>query len=955
MLLSDLVAYKNDQLTINATLSDAIERMEHEEESHVLFLDGFIAKGVLTLKNIIELYASGIQRESPAIEFATYPIISIHNNRPIDMAVEMMIDYEIRRIVLIDEDEHYVGTLTQGDVLRYYESYIHTSNGIFQCLHRGNRAITVEYTATVEEAIRLMQYEHRDVLMVMRDNKAVGIVTEKDILELVYQNIPSSELISTCIQDSIVSIGMDEKIHDAVELMREKNIHHLLVRREDDLYLLNEKELVLSYNTALEVKLEAKLRDARATYNLLGLAFCEIVDLGETQIIKWLNAEAMLTFQVKIDDPVSRMLGVDNWDRIMETFMVHRGVEHEHIEVNGRIYELTLMEAEVNKQYVLKLFLNDISDLVRLSEELSLSLNHTIALEKEISSLYLEVASVMCLALDREGKVVLLNPKGCEILGVSNEEAIGKDWFNTFVVKEQASRSKEFFTAIIEGQQEMVEYYENTVRTKSGEERIIAWHNALLRDPNGVIMGTFSSGDDITKIQESEKKLEHMAHYDPLTNLPNRLLLSARLEHSLQRAQREKMKLVVLYVDIDNFKDINESYGYGIGDIIITQVASKMGALIRHEDTISRIGGDEFVILLEEIQAVSECERTLQKIMELFNEPIETPAGALKLSVSIGISLYPDDGENGETLLKHADIALRRAKEVGESNYCFFTQEMSVRLLERVLMERELRRAIEEKEFVVYYQPQIDLLTGAVIGAEALVRWQHSTLGIVRPDVFIPLAESNNLIIPIGEEVLAQSCQTVKRWKESGLFPGRISVNVSGKQFERPDVVETICRIINESTLGHEYVELEITESVLMSNPSALGEKLIALKALGIEVAIDDFGTGYSSLSYLKAFPIDKLKIDQSFVRELPYSDRDSAIVRAIIAMADALGFKTIAEGIEQEAQAKFFKEAGCLQGQGYMYARPLDEKAFEAFLMMEHQRSNVPLGYASLYEGRNL
>ena len=934
MLLSDLVVYCNDQLNIEATLSDVIERMEQEKESHVLLLDGFIAKGILTLKNIIELYASGIQGERKAIDFATYPIISIHNDRPVDMAVEMMIDYEIRRIVLMDKNDHYVGTLTQNDVLRYYEHYAHTGTDIFQCLHRHNRAILVEYNVTVAEAIRLMQNEHRDVLLVMRDNTAIGVVSEKEIMELVYRKISSSELISTCIHVPIVSIGMSEKVDDAIALMREKNIHHLLVHGEDDLYLLNEKDLLLSYNTALEVTLEAKLRDARATYNLLGLAFCEIVELGDTQIIKWLNAEAMLTFQVKIDDPVSRMLGSENWDRIMEAFRVHQGVEHERIEVEGRIYELTLMEAEVNNQYILKLFLNDVSDLVRLSEELSLSLNHTIELEKEKSKLYLDVASVMFLALDGEGTILLLNPRGCEILGVIKEEAIGKNWFDTFVAKEQAARSKELFMDIVAGQQEMVEYYENKVQTKGGEERIIAWHNALLKDSNGRITGTFSSGDDITRIHESEKELERMAHYDTLTELPNRLLLSARLEHSLQRAQREKTKLVVLYVDIDNFKDINESYGYGIGDLIIIQVASKMGKLIRHEDTISRIGGDEFVILLEEVQEVSECERTLQQIMELFNTPIETPAGALKLSVSIGIALYPDDGENGETLLKHADIALRRAKEVGESNYCFFTQEMSVQLLERVLMERELRRAIKEKEFIVYYQPQVDLLTGAVIGAEALVRWQHPTLGIVRPDIFIPLAESNNLIIPIGEEVLSESCRTIKRWKDLGLFPGRISVNVSGKQFERSDVVETIHRIIIESSLEPEFVELEITESVLMSSPKVLGEKLIALKGLGIEVAIDDFGTGYSSLSYLKTFPIDKLKIDQSFVRGLPENEQDRAIVKAIIAMADALGFKTIAEGIEEEAQAEFLKEAGCMQGQGYMYARPLDEKAFELFLM---------------------
>jgi diguanylate cyclase (GGDEF)-like protein/PAS domain S-box-containing protein len=851
----------------------------------------------------------------------------------------MMIDYEMRRIVLIDENEKYVGTLTQSDVLRYYEDYIHTSNEVFQCLHRRNRAIAIAPTASIAEAIHLMQIEHRDVLIVMDEMEAIGIVTEKDILDLVYQNIDSSEPISHCTHSPIISVAMDEKIHNAIEMMKDKSIHHLMVRGDEELYLLNEKDLVLSYNTALEVKLEAKLRDAKATYNLLGIAFCEIVDLGDTQIIKWLNAEAMLTFQVKIDDPVSKMLGIENWDRLMDAFRIHRGVEHEQIEINGKIYEVTLMEAEVNNQSILKLFLNDVTDLVRLSEELTLSLNHAIVLEKEKSRLYLDVASVMCLALDREGAIVLLNPKGCKILGITKEEAIGMNWFDTFVVKEQAIRSKELFTSIMNGEQEIIEYYENNVRTKSGAERIVAWHNALLKDPNGMVTGTFSSGEDITKIQESEKELERIAHYDSLTNLPNRLLLRARLEHSLPRAQRERTKLLLLYVDIDNFKDINEMYGYGVGDFIITQVASKMRQVIRDEDTISRIGGDEFVILLEDIHEISECERTLQQIIELFNESIETSAGEMKISVSIGITLYPDDGEDGETLLKHADIALRRAKEVGESNYCFFTQEMSVRLLERVLMERELRRAVDEKEFVVYYQPQVDLLTGALIGAEALVRWQHPVLGIVRPDTFIPLAESNNLIIPIGEEVLAQSCRAVKKWKDLGLFPGRISVNVSGKQFERPNVVETIFRIITQSTLEPQYVELEITESVLMSDPAILGEKLIELKALGIEVAIDDFGTGYSSLSYLKAFPIDKLKIDQSFVCELPNSDRDGAIVKAIIAMADVFGFTTIAEGIEQEVQASFLKEFGCMQGQGYLYSRPLDEKSFEAFLLREHHQ----------------
>lgn len=569
------------------------------------------------------------------------------------------------------------------------------------------------------------------------------------------------------------------------------------------------------------------------------------------------------------------------------------------------------------------------SDLVALNLQLTQELEQIKAHE----NLYLDVASVLCLALDTQGNIVLLNPKGCEVLETTKEEVTGKNWFELFVSKEQSARAKELFYSIITGKQEMVEYYENNVHTNNGNKRIIAWHNALLRDANGNIIGTFSSGEDITKIQESQEEIERMTHYDSLTNLPNRLLLGAILEHSLSRAMRDQTKLVLLYVDINKFKDINEIHGYDMGDMVIAQVASMLCATIRHEDTVSRIGGDEFVIVLEEVQEAIECERTLQQILQLFEQPIQTHTGTLKLSVSVGIAIYPDDGQSSDILLKNADIALRRAKEEEKNNYCFFAHEMSVQLLERVLMEQELRRAIDDQEFVVYYQPQIDLSTGEVLGAEALVRWKHPTLGIIRPDTFIPLAESNRLIIPIGEAVLAMSCKTIKKLKDAGLFTGRISVNVSGKQFQRPDVVETLTRIITQNSLGFHDVELEITESILMEDPHILNQKLSQFKALGIEIAIDDFGTGYSSLSYLKTFPIDKLKIDQSFVRELPNNDSDGAIVKAIIAMADALGFKTIAEGIEDEQQKGFLKELGCMQAQGYLYARPLDEEAFEVFL----------------------
>jgi diguanylate cyclase (GGDEF)-like protein len=617
-----------------------------------------------------------------------------------------------------------------------------------------------------------------------------------------------------------ISIHNNRPLEMAIEIINDHKADRILLLDKDDKCVgvltkedigrycstLNEQEKLETFcgDSHLCRAIEAKFRDAKATYNMLGIAFCEIITIDNEQIIRWLNAEAMFTFGVKIDDPISKMLTQERWEHLMHIFNIHGGVEHERIEVSGRIYEVTLLEVELLGKQILKLFLHDVSELVRLGDELRQSLERTI---------------------------------------------------------------------------------------------------------------------------------EHIAHYDVLTDLPNRLLLVAKLDHAISHPKRHNDKVAIIDLNIDHFKDINESYGYAVGDSVVAQVAHKLSELLGREDTLARVGGDEFIIVLEGLDDALKSEEVVKKIQALFYEVLIADGIEFKLSASIGIALYPDDGEKSEVLLKNADIALRRAKEEGRNNYCFFSSEMSIQLFERVLLERELRRAVEESEFLVYYQPQMELTTGKIVGAEALVRWNHPVMGIVSPDVFVHLCETNCLIIPIGESVLKSACIQVKRWKEKGLFEGRISVNVSGKQFERPDIVTIIKDIVDETQLELCYLELEITESVLMGNPTEFGKKLIELKSMGIEVAIDDFGTGYSSLSYLKQFPIDKLKIDQSFVAGIPHNEQDMAIVKAVIAMSQALGFRTIAEGIEKEEQALFLKNLGCEQGQGYFYSRPLSAEKFEEFL----------------------
>jgi len=625
--------------------------------------------------------------------------------------------------------------------------------------------------------------------------------------------------LETIAQD-FICIHNNRPLEMAIEMMNDHKVDRILLLDHNDKRIgVLTKAAISQYCTTLDEKenlqlfcgespscraIEAKFRDAKATYNMLGIAFCEIITIGNEQIIRWLNAEAMFTFGVNIDDPIEKMLTQERWEHLMNIFNLHGGVEHERIEVNGRIYEVTLMDVELLGQRVLKLFLHDVSELVRLGDELRKSLERTI---------------------------------------------------------------------------------------------------------------------------------EHIGHYDALTDLPNRLWLLAKLDHAIAHPKGQNEKIAILDLNIDHFKDVNESYGHTAGDSIIIQISQKLSSVLGREDTLARVGGDEFIIVLEGLADALKCEDVVKKVQLLFDDIFTVEGVDFKLSSSIGIAVYPDDGEEGELLLKNADIALHRAKDDGRNNYCFFSSEMSTQLFERVLLERELRRGIDASEFLVYYQAQMSLTTGKLIGAEALVRWKHPVMGIVSPDVFIPLCESNGLIIPIGEQILRDACVQVKIWKAQGLFEGRISVNVSGKQFERPEIVETVKTIINEVQFEPHYLELEITESVLMGNPHLFGEKLIELKGLGIEVAIDDFGTGYSSLSYLKQFPIDKLKIDQSFVGGIPHNEQDMAIIKAVTAMSKALGFRTIAEGIEKEEQALFLKSIGCEQGQGYLYSRPLSAEKFEEFL----------------------
>ncbi|MGK2859614.1 MAG: putative bifunctional diguanylate cyclase/phosphodiesterase, partial [Thermoanaerobaculia bacterium] len=430
---------------------------------------------------------------------------------------------------------------------------------------------------------------------------------------------------------------------------------------------------------------------------------------------------------------------------------------------------------------------------------------------------------------------------------------------------------------------------------------------------------------------ESVARAEQVAYHDPLTGMPNRALFFDRLNVALAHAARHKHKLAVLFLDLDRFKNVNDSLGHTLGDELIREASLRLHRCVRSEDTVARFGGDEFLLLLRIVGRVEDAGRVAQKILETISQPYRLGKREIITTASVGIAIYPTDGTDAETLVRNADAAMYRAKEAGRDASRFYAPAMNANALEELELESDLRRALERKQLALHYQPLIDLERGRIYGLEALIRWEHPKLGLLPPDRFIPVAESTGLIIPIGNWVIREACRQIKSWHRLLGNELVVSVNLSPRQFEQADLPGQVRAAFEEAGLRPRFLELEITESHAMADVAKSIRILGELKSLGVRLAIDDFGTGYSSLSYLKQFPVDTLKLDRSFVREITVPE-DGAIARGIIAMAHSLNLRVLAEGVETLGQLEFLREHACDRLQGYLFSRPLPALAFEKF-----------------------
>jgi diguanylate cyclase (GGDEF)-like protein/PAS domain S-box-containing protein len=564
-------------------------------------------------------------------------------------------------------------------------------------------------------------------------------------------------------------------------------------------------------------------------------------------------------------------------------------------------------------------------------------LGHSLFKEHERANATLKAIGDAVITTDQKGYIEFMNPAAEKLLASPLAEVKHKLFSEICQIIDQTDSTLLDSRTFIAGKRQTET---QVIRNQKGEEYAVHISSSLIHAKNKRPIGVVYALNDLTEIITINRKIAFIASHDVLTGLPNRVLFQDRLEQAIIMAKRENLNFAVLFIDLDGFKKINDAMGHASGDLLLQEVAERLCSLIRKSDTLSRWGGDEFIILLENLTSLSDAADIATNIIHSLSFSIVINGQEVFVTPSIGISLFPEDGKQAEVLLAKSDTAMYNVKNSGRNNFCFYSQKLENQAKERLILETELRMAIKSGEFEMYYQPQIDITSNQLIGAEALIRWNHPDKGLVFPNKFIPLAEDTGLIVPIGEWIIKTVCLQLKSWKTQGFPLVKVAINLSAQQFVQKDLVSIITREIKKQGLSPESIQVEITESMMIQDIDRVTQVLDNLKSAGISIAVDDFGTGYSSLEHLKRFPIDKLKIDKSFIDSILHNADDACIVEAVIALGHNMNMQIIAEGVENEHQARFLKEHHCDYGQGYFYSKPLPAQKMELLIKQFTQQN---------------
>ncbi|MFO8155747.1 MAG: EAL domain-containing protein [Thiohalospira sp.] len=806
---------------------------------------------------------------------------------------------------------------------------------------------------TLREVARRMAERRCSSILVVADGEAVGIWTERDALKVDFTDSrvvdrPIADFMSTPVK----TIPGDILVNDVAIRFKEDAVRHYLVVDGDgaSLGIISLTDVVLNQsiehylhlrNVGTVVQREpprippdSGLDAAADAIRRHGIDAVVVMEsdggnpgiLTERDLVRHL---ATGTNGVTAGDLASRPLLTVRHDRSLfhvRNVMVEEGVRHIGVvnaedDLQGLVGFADILTS-VEFVYV--------RELKTALKERDTALE-TSRVNLRLAEKVIEASPDGVVITDTSAVIQSVNPAFTRLTGYQPEEAIG----NTPGMLSSGRHGPEFYRAMWRALEQRGQWQgEIWNRRKNGELYPELLTITAIRDDHGNLTNYAAIFSDITKLKENEERVRRLAYYDALTDLPNRRLFEDRLEVALAQAHRYDHILALLYVDLDRFKRINDTLGHDVGDRLLQRVTASMNSVLSEGDTLARVGGDEFVILLPELDETLDAVRVARRLVEVLGEPFHVDEHELFVTSSIGVSFYPMDGTDGEMLLHHADYAMYRAKEVGRNNYQLYTAEMNARSFQSLNMEAQLRHALGRGEMACHYQPVVDAQTGATVGAEALLRWHHPEMGPVAPADFIPLAEESGLIIDIGDWVVRSVCAQLRAWRDAGLATVPVGINFSALQFRRTRPHAVLASAMDEFGIGAEELVLELTESVIMSDISEAVGRLRGMRDLGIGLAIDDFGTGYSSLAYLRRFPITALKVDQSFVRALPSSEEDTAIIETVVGLGKSLGITVIAEGVEEPEQRDILRNMGCHRLQGFLYSRAVPAAEFaERFL----------------------
>ncbi|MDD5052543.1 MAG: EAL domain-containing protein [Sulfuricurvum sp.] len=956
--LNSLIQFdKNGILKPNNTIADALNIMSTDSISSIIITDKDEHPiGIFTEYDALKIIAKGIPITDELSTIMSNKLFTVPDSTYLHDAYILLADKGYRHLIVTNEENKYLGIVSEGDFIRHM-GFEHLSKIqiIEQIMDR--TPLMIEPGTSIQQVAKLMSEQHSDYAIVIENLKPVGIVHERTIAHY-FTHVTNTQKtpIDTLISKEIYFVSKSILLQEAASLLTKHGTHQLIVINDDNQVIgLVERFDVLkaihgSYFDFLIQTIEqksealAKLIEHKKLLteqtNLLDLVINTIPDLVWLKDDQGTYITCNKMFERLYNVPHSELIGKNDFDfaspELAEFFREHDKMamtadrplhNEEYLIFADGSYEgmfdtikTPIKDSDGNTFGVLGIA-RDITERKEKEEQL-------LQIDSELQAAE-ELAHVGSWTWDIKNNIFTGSEEACKIYGVPNFDQGGLERLLEIEHPDDRQMVK---TKLLEGLQ--TGHYASTHRIVVDNE--IRWISAsakFIKDKAGTYVKAQGMIQDITLQKMYEFELERLANYDILTGLANRTFLLSHLQKLIHRNQREEKNSAVLMFDLDHFRDVNDSFGHHIGDELLIQVAKRLENKIRKEDLISHLSGDEFILVLERMHTKEDAAHVAKEMIKVLSEPyILSNNVEVHIGVSVGIVILSREEVYPNELLQFADAALFKAKHEGRNCYRFYSDELTLSAQERIRYQNELFHALENNEFEMYYQPQVHIESNRIIGAEALIRWNHPERGLILPSVFIPIAEESGLIAHIGEWTLKESCKQGKKWSDLG-YNFHLSVNVSLQQLRHQDLLKIVESILKESGFPAEKLVLELTESAMMKHEEELAIMLHSLRSKGISIAIDDFGTGYSSYSYLRHFPIDILKIDKSFIDDVPYKKDDTAIVKAIIAMSEVLGYQILAEGVEHSEQADFLKQQGCHYYQGFLKSRPVPAKQFEALL----------------------